>query len=502
MRKFALGVMGVCLVMLTPFMVSNPAGASEATARASFQSIYLSSLQQMESGDTGSSRNYEAWISAYQAALTAGRDGWTDPKVTALLNRVYNNRTNTGTVGYGTNFSWDAFQDGTPNDPSVTLTVTTADHVGEPLLEGYKAGAVPQSKLQEIADALWSIPVYKTGSYNTSVPGRCMAYSDSSNDQPAALNANNKYWCVINVSAGAAAMLQKLLDVGVVPTGATTADVQTLISDLGAFADYAYTKGGAGAGYWPYAYRSVDDTYQPGNNPQDLNHNAYTAESMKYLGYSSGTTALNRMNDSTDYTPTDVAGNDLATLLDGRSFNIVGRMRAAGALPSATQKNLLAEAQYHQGLTVNDDKMYSLGQEARWAQRLAQVATADSEVEREVDFMTTPRLYPSSWSGRGSETPTTTIKKDSTYIIYTDARFYDVPGNLQFITALPVKLTRQVNGGSIVNMGVKNSGFDWWGTRWSWVAGAAVGSTVKFCAEASTGQATPFYSNCKTITIS
>lgn len=492
---------------LAPLALAVPAQADQASARASFRQIALDALAGMESRDAGPTRTYEAWLSSFQASLTAYRDGWHDPKVAALLERVYDQKI--GTDGYGINYSWDAFGNGrdepgdSKNAPDTVYTVTVTDHVGEPLLEGYRAGVVPRVELQYLADALWRVPSYRTGGQNPDVPGKCMAYSNSVFDQPANLDVEGRYWCVINVSAGAAAFLHELLDEGIVPEGATAGEVQALIEDLGAFVEYAHGKGGAGTGYWAYSYRSADDRYQPGNSksPQDLNHNAYTGESAYDLGLSSGTVALDRLNDSTDYIVADDNGTrDNAADIDTYGREVKGRMRALGAKPSAVQRNMLAEAQWWARQTTRDSIM-SLAQEGRWAARLAQVATARSGRAREVGFMAVPRIFPASWRGRGNEAPVTTVRRGVRYIVYTDARFYDAGNRLQFITNVRVRLLSGRNGAAPRLLAAKPTGFDWYGARFAWTPRVAIGTRVKFCARVTAGQDSTFNSACRTVRV-
>jgi hypothetical protein len=100
-------------------------------------------------------------------------------------------------------------------------------------------------------------------------------------------------------------------------------------------------------------------------------------------------------------------------------------MRAASVPGKAVrERNLLAEARWWKD-TTHDDRPTSLAQEGRWAARLAGVATGKAEREREIDFMSNIRIYPATWTGRGSDAPRTSFTAETKYLLYTDARFYD-----------------------------------------------------------------------------
>lgn len=560
-RKSVATVTALATAAIAASTVTAPAQADQSTARASFRQIALDALANMERQDTSmiiadcadplpsdhttvTECNYtgdEAWVRAFQASLTAFRDGWHATSTQALLQRVYDARKGDSSdgwqpgEGYGKSRAWDAFGDGrdldasgsieadekSTNPASTVYTVTLTDHVGEPLLEGYRAGAVPRRELQFIADAVWNQPVYHAGA----VGGKCMAYSNSSFDQP--LNLNNRseygddgnsdteygpdtndagtgvqdyYWCVTNVSVGAAAFLQKLLDEGIVPTGADPVEVENLISALGTQAANTYQQGGAKPGFWTYAFRSLDQTYSDGS--QDLNHNAYTAESAKVLGLSVGTSAVHRMQDSTDYSIRDKELSPSIEQAKKYGREVEGRMRAAGMDPTHAPHNLLAETQWYQGTSwwkLNTDH----AQMGMWAKRLAGNASADSEKARQVEFMSTPKiLVNNGYDGPASgATVASTIKQGTTYLVYTDARFYDAQNSLQFITNVDVRLLRGNNGNTPALQEVKKTGFDYRGAWFVWTPTAAVGTTVKFCAEVTQQQDVPFTSNCKTVTI-
>lgn len=527
MRLKRIATAAVAIAVVAPVAMAGPVQADAASAQSTYRNIALGALSDLLNGTYGStatSRAYEPWLSAYTADLVAFRDGsWQSADATAWLVRTVESKNSNG---YGMNQDYDAFGDGTTNGPGVAYTVTMADHVGETLIEAYDAGVRSlgssgynlTTELQFLADKLWAVPTYRTDSSNANAVGKCASYSTSSNDQPAALN-DNRLWCTINVSAGAASTLDKLADRGFIPAGETESVVRDKIADLGAFVNWAQgegtpSNGGQGATKWPYGFRSVDSTWTDTdkNNPQDANHAAYTAESMRDLGYAGGTNALVQQVSEADHDQNNNADqHDYTTLLSQRSFDIIGRQRAASAVGTGDQRGLLTELQWwlNAGTSVEGKNNHGIAQAGRWAARMAEgLANADSEKHHVVEFMSTPRVHAGNYKGNGTGNPDgtskpslTEVKQGSTYTIWTDARLRDGFSNLHFITGVPINLKRGVGSNAPTLLETKTTGFDWYGARFLWTVTQAVGKTVTFCAEVSADQPAPYASNCRTVTV-
>jgi hypothetical protein len=159
--------------------------------------------------------------------------------------------------GYGLNYAWDALSDGTVNPAATTYTVTLAGHVGMPLLEGYRAGAVPPELVQQIVDLVVATPRIDTAD------GICLAYSHHANDS----GPGN---CVHNINAGAAAFLLEAQAAGFAISDGANGD--NLIAGITRREVAAYLPAERS---WPYRDNR--------NDLQDTDHNSYSAESMYYL---------------------------------------------------------------------------------------------------------------------------------------------------------------------------------------------------------------------------
>ncbi|MEU4570735.1 hypothetical protein [Micromonospora sp. NPDC023956] len=189
--------------------------------------------------------------------------GWTHSYVTAYLAKVYALQNPDG--GWGINRSYDAFADGSVNDEDTTYTVTLADHVGIPFLNGFQAGAVPRDRVQGIVDRLLAMPRVLVER------GQCVAYSTRPVDcQPG--------YEVHNVSAGVAYFLHRANAAGFGGTG-----MHRLITDITIHQSNAYRTGDI---WWPY----IDD----GPN-QDPDHQSYSAQSMYPLEYWVGREAIYKL---------------------------------------------------------------------------------------------------------------------------------------------------------------------------------------------------------------
>lgn len=227
-----------------------PAAAERAD---DWRVIAQRALNQLEVLDTGGAQQATTLAYAAQATAWLSPDGWADPAATAYLPRLYATANPDG--GYGLGYSYDAHGDGTVNPATTTYIVTLAGYVGPVLLDGYRHGVVPRSKVQTIFDLIATAPRIDTSA------GRCIAYSRNANDVHAGL-------CVHNVSAGAAAfMMDAALDGFAIPWWLVQGIVKRELS--------AYN---ATTRFWPYR-----DNMAPA--PQDADHNSYTIESMYGLAY-------------------------------------------------------------------------------------------------------------------------------------------------------------------------------------------------------------------------
>lgn len=183
---------------------------------------------------------HTAYSSAYMATSLSILYGWNDPEAAAELQRMRATRKPDG--GYGLDFAWDAFQDGTVNPASTTYLITITDHVGRALLEGYKAGAVSSSEVGKLVDMVLSWPSAKG-------EPDCLAYSKQPGDDSL---------CVYNVNSGAAWFLKATYDAGIRRTGQLQLAQRLYAHDAALQHD----------GWWAYSSASPQDSYQ------DWNHNA------------------------------------------------------------------------------------------------------------------------------------------------------------------------------------------------------------------------------------
>lgn len=313
---------------------------------------------------TDSSYAKTAFNLSWRAQLHAHYYGWNSQPVKDLLNQIEAYKKSDG--GYGFSYAWDAFQDKTTNPASTTYTVTVADHVGPTLIEGWKNGVVPASKITSTVDSLLKMPVQSTPN------GYCMAYSNSGHDLP------NNVGCVVNVSIGAAAYLQNVLDSGVLADDvARTQQVQVLIAKLKPLGMNTYNEAKGG---WAYNYKNGSPV---GHIPQDWNHNAYTFDSMITLyGQAQMQTGINNVLRTATYLDNggkkDVRGT-------------TGRLRMQSLSPLTYPENTWRDATY----SVNNiSKAGNHGNEEAqiglWALRLAKANA--TETQKTVDWRETNSL--------------------------------------------------------------------------------------------------------------
>lgn len=208
-----------------------------------------------------------AFSYAFLAGAIGHRYGWTDPRVQTYLNKVYAQRLASG--GYGLNYAWDAFQDGSVNPITTTYAITTTGQVGRVMLEGYRAGVVPREEIVRLVQATMSMP-----RSTVTGPGICLSYSSRATDMP---------YCVPNITASAGWFLYQAKLAGVYIPGQ-----QRLIAGL-AQRDASYYRGN---GFWPYMQGQTTD--------QDWNHNAVNAEAALSLSAPIGEEAVATMMSRTN----------------------------------------------------------------------------------------------------------------------------------------------------------------------------------------------------------
>lgn len=277
-------------------------------------------LDKFASIDTG---NQEVMAYSHVAGASGRLNGWSSATTIGYLNKVYSLEKSTG--GWGLSYSYDAFSDGTINPASTVYTVTLAGHVGSILLEGYKAGVVPASKIQWIVNKLVSLPRVPVS------VGKCVAYSDQVADAKSGL-------CVHNVSAGVGAFLASAL-----ASGFTTPGMSDLIAGINSQESAAYN---STTKFWAYLDGKLTVA-------QDPDHNSYSAESMYLLNRSISKASAQYMMQTS--WPTDT----LSPIVHMRLTSLPdGSQRAAGdkyftevanfiAKPPVPAGNRLAQAAYY-----------------------------------------------------------------------------------------------------------------------------------------------------------
>ena len=141
---------------------------------------------------------------AWMADAIVVRRGWNDPLVAEYLEKVYALRNPDGGWGYIT--GTDAFQDDSENPADTTYSLVLTNHVGRVLLDGWRAGVVPEAMVEETISLVESFPTADVeGSPTADVPGSCIAYSTAAADHP---------YCVGSVNAAAALFLHRAAEAG------------------------------------------------------------------------------------------------------------------------------------------------------------------------------------------------------------------------------------------------------------------------------------------------
>lgn len=199
----------------------------------------------------------------YGSALlaTGTLNGWNDPHVPVLLDKLMDVRNPDG--GWGLGYPYPAF-DKTSNTAGTTYTVTLAGHVGPPLLAAWKGGALTDPEpLRKITQLLMTTPRYtSTGGARVSV----------SRDPGDTITSANPSWCIHNINAGVADYLTQASAAGFGYSG-----LQRLVVDITRFEVTTYNLSWSG---WAYQHT--------GNTPQDRDHQSYSAQSMYFSAYPVG----------------------------------------------------------------------------------------------------------------------------------------------------------------------------------------------------------------------
>jgi hypothetical protein len=250
-RTLLLGTLGVAT--LTTLPPSSAAEGRAVTTRSEWwRGLATTALQKFQATDTGKGTTFGY---GHAAGASGILNGWTAAPTNALLTKLLGTRFASG--GYGLNFAYDAFGDGTVNAASTVYTVTVADHAGTFLLAAYrnKSTVITRADVQNCVNLLMAMPRVK-------VPrGVCLAYSNNPNDNPP---ADGSLGQVHNVNAGVAAFLADANAAGFNATG-----MQKLITDVSLCETIGYNSTWRG---WPY--RDKDTAIQ------DADHGSYTAASM------------------------------------------------------------------------------------------------------------------------------------------------------------------------------------------------------------------------------
>lgn len=197
---------------------------------------------------------------SYAGIAEATLNGWDAPEVTTLLNRVMALRNPDG--GWGLNYAWDAFSDGSVNPATTSYTVTMADHVGPFLLGAYQHGLIGVEPLTTIGKIIVGIPRWSL------YGGACVPYSTTAADRA------KPTYCVHNVNAAVDLFLTQLWNAGIGISGATS--VRALVTKA-EVAAYSFKFGS-----WPYS--QANTAVAEDHDHESLNVEAMLTEAPS-LGY-------------------------------------------------------------------------------------------------------------------------------------------------------------------------------------------------------------------------
>lgn len=242
-------VLGLFATLLLP-------ASAQSTARGdTWRALARSALDRFERTDgvaAGGTGTHNAQIYAWAAAASEILRGVDAPESRRYLAKLMALRNPDG--GWGLNYAYDAFQDGTPNPAPTTYTVTLADHVGPVfLVAATEDRATWGPVVADIVGLILSTPRIDTPD------GACVAYSRHPNDVAAGR-------CVHNVNAGAAKFLLDASRAGFGRPG-----IAELVEGITRREVAAYRPGTKD---WPYA---------DSGKISDAPHTAYLADSMSYL---------------------------------------------------------------------------------------------------------------------------------------------------------------------------------------------------------------------------
>lgn len=245
----------VTLAMATA--IRFPASASAADSSSAWRAIAEQAMTLHDQPETVKP-DLPAFLKGARLMAIGEMYGYTDPRVQPLIDELMAMRNADG--GWGTGIAKDWFNDGTVNSNTVSYTVTTAGHVGIPLLRAYLGGAdVSPDVIHGIVYFLTTLPRINTAE------GTCVAYSKSANDAKPG-------YCVHNVNAGVAAFLNEAAAAGFSRKGSARLIVSITQREVAA---YNETISG-----WTYSDAS--------SGIQDRDHGAYSAQSMADLAWPVG----------------------------------------------------------------------------------------------------------------------------------------------------------------------------------------------------------------------
>ncbi|HZE38078.1 MAG TPA: hypothetical protein VE172_04625 [Stackebrandtia sp.] len=267
MNKTPKRVLAAAVAVLAVALSAVIAGSARADDRDSTWQTLADKIYANASSnyDTVTSRgeNVQAFHVAAIAWYAGQRSGWKDDRTQTWLKRVYDRATPTG--GYGTGIAHDYFGDGTVNPADTTYSITTSWHVGRMLIDGYKGGGVPASRVVAAVKSLLDTP--------QSPKRDCVAYSTSRND--------STYPCVWNVGAASAWFLWRAYQNGLYPDG--TGDA--LLSKVRTWRNHVREDYSTSLGGWNYIENGPNKLDDPG-------HLGATVSAMYEADPSIGTTAL------------------------------------------------------------------------------------------------------------------------------------------------------------------------------------------------------------------
>lgn len=244
------------LAATTSANASTPAavGALPAASGTSWRARAVGSYAKTQQAAATRGSTDMVWANMARASGTV--NGWSSSTTVGLIRTALAHKHPDG--GFGVPYAFDPFSDGTSNPATTGYTVTTADHVGQLLIEGYRKGRVSRYHVESVRDWLMTVPRATTSR------GTCVAYSNSPNDRTIARADGSIARCVHNVNASTAMYLVQASQLGMTRPGQLE-----LARDIMRYSGREVL----GSGRWPY---------QTGKTtPQDLDHNSLNVEAQK-----------------------------------------------------------------------------------------------------------------------------------------------------------------------------------------------------------------------------